>query len=176
DTGSVTIATRNVSLNDGDAKQLNLTKGDYVCLSFSDTGTGMDKKTLVKIFDPFFTTKGDAGTGLGLSQVYGFVQQSKGAINVSSKLNEGTKIIIYLPRCTTTESVDVKQNDDSTRELLLTGSETILLVDDKAELRDLLDDILSRNGYKVCLVSKIRGLAQGLGASLARDTTRFQCI
>ena len=159
DTGSVTIATRNVSLNDGDAKQLNLTKGDYVCLSFSDTGTGMDKKTLVKIFDPFFTTKGDAGTGLGLSQVYGFVQQSKGAINVSSKLNEGTKIIIYLPRCTTTESVDVKQNDDSTRELLLTGSETILLVDDKAELRDLLDDILSRNGYKVlCAESGIKAL------------------
>ena len=105
--------------------------------------------TLDKIFDPFFTTKGDGGTGLGLSQVYGFVQQSKGAIHVSSQPHEGTKIIIYLPRCIATESVDIKQNDDSARELLLTGSETVLLVDDKVELRDLLEDILSRNGYKV---------------------------
>ena len=149
DTGSVTIATLNVSLHDDEAKQLNLPEGDYVCLSFSDTGIGMDKKTLAKIFDPFFTTKGDAGTGLGLSQVYGFVQQSKGAIRVSSLPYEGTKIVIYLPRCIATESVKVKQNNDSAKELLLTGSETILLVDDKAELRVLLDDILSRNGYKV---------------------------
>ena len=159
DTGSITIATDNVSIDDEEAKQLNLPLGDYVCLSFSDTGNGMDKKTLVKIFDPFFTTKGDAGTGLGLSQVYGFVQQSKGAINVSSKPDEGTKIIIYLPRCTATKSVDVKQNDDSAREVLLTGSETILLVDDKAELRDLLDDVLSRNGYKViCAENGIKAL------------------
>ena len=136
-------------VHDDKAKQLNLSEGDYVCLSFSDTGIGMDKKTLVKIFDPFFTTKGDAGTGLGLSQVYGFVQQSKGAIRVSSLPNEGTKIMIYLPRCIATESVNVTQNDDSVKELLLTGSETVLLVDDKAELRELLDDILSRNGYKV---------------------------
>ena len=149
DTGSVTIATFNVSFDDEQAKQLNLSEGDYVCLSFSDTGIGMDKKTLLKIFDPFFTTKGDGGTGLGLSQVYGFVQQSKGAIHVSSEPNEGTKIMIYLPRCKATESIIVKQNDDSPRELLLTGSETILLVDDKAELRDLLEDILSRNGYRV---------------------------
>ena len=149
DTGSVTIATRNVSFGEEEAKQLNLSEGDYVGLSFSDTGIGMDKVTLHKIFDPFFTTKGDAGTGLGLSQVYGFVQQSKGAIHVSSQPHEGTKIIIYLPRCIATESVDIKQNDDSARELLPTGSETVLLVDDKAELRDLLEDILSRNGYTV---------------------------
>ena len=149
DTGSVTITTRNVRFDDEQAKQLNLSRGDYVYLSFSDTGIGMDKTTLHKIFDPFFTTKGDGGTGLGLSQVYGFVQQSKGAIHVSSKPCKGTKIMIYLPRCIVTESATVKQKDDSARELLLTGSETVLLVDDKAELRDLLDDVLSRNGYKV---------------------------
>jgi len=149
DTGSATIATRNIHFSDQEAKLINLSEGDYVRLSFTDTGTGMDKKTLLKIFDPFFTTKGDAGTGLGLFQVYGFVQQSKGSIHVTSQPNTGTTITIYLPRCTSKENICTKQNNEDTNGLLLTGTETILLVDDKEDLREVLNDILSRNGYKV---------------------------
>lgn len=96
--GHLTIRTRNEPLSVLDAQTLPLDAGDYVLLSITDTGCGMDDKTKEKIFDPFFSTKGDKGTGLGLSQVYGFMQRSGGAIQVYSKSGQGSRFALYFPR------------------------------------------------------------------------------
>lgn len=96
--GEVTIHTQNKIINDVDAQQLQLNTGEYVLLSITDTGCGMDEDTKEKIFDPFFTTKGELGTGLGLSQVYGFVQRSGGAIKVFSKPEHGSCFSFYFPK------------------------------------------------------------------------------
>ncbi len=148
DTGVFTITTKNVSLTAEDGGQLNIKPGDYVKLSFVDTGVGMDETTQQKAFDPFFTTKGDSGTGLGLSQVYGFAQQSGGAIQVYSKPEQGTQMVIYLPRClsSATDEPVVKTADTSWD---YSGDETILVVDDEGELCGLAKDFLTKHGYKV---------------------------
>lgn len=153
DTGTLTITTNNIHLNSDEAQLHDLSKGDYIRLSFADTGMGIDKNTLPKVFDPFFTTKGENGTGLGLSQVYGFVQQSRGAVTINSRPGKGTRLVIYLPRCTDTRVIHDDENDDlNTREFFLTGTETILVVDDKSEIRNMVGDILGKNGYQVISV------------------------
>lgn len=96
--GSLLIATSNVELTEKDSISLSVAAGKYIKVSISDTGTGMDKETISKIFDPFFSTKGDLGTGLGLSQVYGFVQRSNGAINIDSIIDKGTTFNLYFPK------------------------------------------------------------------------------
>lgn len=98
DGGSLALNTCNMHLMGLDAENINAPPGDYILLSITDTGNGMDKQTLQKIFNPFFTTKGSKGTGLGMSQVYEFVTRSNGNIQVFSTLGQGTRITIYLPR------------------------------------------------------------------------------
>jgi CheY-like chemotaxis protein len=148
DTGAFNITTQNISLMAEDVSQLNIKPGDYVMLSFADTGVGMNEKTQQKAFDPFFTSKGDSGTGLGLSQVYGFVQQSGGAIQVFSRPEQGTRMVIYLPRCfrSATDEPVLKTVGSSWD---YAGYETILVVDDEGELCSLAKDYLSKHGYKV---------------------------
>ena len=148
DTGTLIIKTQNVSLDAESAGQLNIKPGDYAVVSFSDTGAGMDEVTQRKVFDPFFTTKGDSGVGLGLSLVYGFVQQSDGAIHVSSQPGLGTQIVIYLPRYISSVSVEpeLKAVGSSWD---YSGDETILVVDDEEALCKLANDILVKHGYKV---------------------------
>ena len=96
--GVITIETRNEILDEINARLLQLDEGDFVLLSITDNGCGMDDATKAKIFDPFYTTKGDSGTGLGLSQVYGFVERSNGAIKVDSESGHGTCFTLYFPR------------------------------------------------------------------------------
>ncbi len=148
--GQFNIATNNVVINSVEAVQLNLESGKYVTLSFIDTGCGMDETTREKIFDPFYSTKGDEGTGLGLSQVYGFMQRCGGAIKVSSALAQGSRFTLYFPCYISSEDKEINENKTkiiSTSEL--EGNETILVVDDEVALQDIVSKILHKHGYHV---------------------------
>ena len=145
--GQLTIQTSNVQLDELSAGILQVDMGDYVLLSISDTGTGMDKNTKDKIFEPFFSTKGDMGTGLGLSQVYGFVERSDGAIKVYSEPGHGTRFTLYFPRHIGSDSEN--QQTITNNKIDLSGKETILVVDDEPALLGLTTEILGQQGYKV---------------------------
>ena len=148
DIGTFTIRTQNISMDAEDVSQLNIKPGEYVVVSFTDTGAGMSEATRLKVFDPYFTTKGDSGIGLGLSQVYGFAQQSGGEIHLSSQPGQGVKVLIYLPHCFSSASDDpVLKVADSSWDY--SGDETILVVDDEEALCGLAKEILINHGYKV---------------------------
>ena len=146
-TGRVTIHTSNIHLHSVNARLRNLPSGDYVLLSISDDGKGMDEATRQRIFDPFFTTKGEQGTGLGLSQVYGFTERSGGAIDVTSVPERGTRLQLYFPREQVREPLVAVTNSTATKKLA--GNETILVVDDEDKLLELCTEILSQQGYRV---------------------------
>ncbi|MBO6276748.1 MAG: sensor histidine kinase/response regulator fusion protein, partial [Pseudomonas sp.] len=100
DGGTLLVKTANHYLDASDLGTLeSVSSGDYVMLEVSDNGTGMSPQTLAKAFDPFFTTKPvGQGTGLGLSMIYGFAQQSGGHVSISSQSGQGTRVCLYLPR------------------------------------------------------------------------------
>lgn len=145
--GQLTIQTRNQSINTTNAWLLQLEPGDYLQLSIIDTGCGIDDITKEKIFDPFFSTKGEFGTGLGLSQAYGFVERSNGTIRVYSEENHGTRFTLYFPRFLGNEAKQPLTMTGNNRSL--TGNETILVVDDEPALLDLTALLLSQQGYQV---------------------------
>ena len=145
--GELTLRTHNELLDINDARLLHLEPGCYVQLSITDTGCGMDSQTVERIFDPFFSTKGEMGTGLGLSQVYSFVERTGGSVNVYSEKGKGTRFVIYFPRSTKSE-----KNEQDTQIInikSLSGTEVILVVDDEPSLVELAQDILSNQGYHV---------------------------
>lgn len=145
--GVLTIRTNNVSLDEEDTRQNpEVQPGAYVQVSFEDTGAGMEEETLQNIFEPFFTTKGYAGTGLGLPTVYGIVKQSGGHIAVESLPGQGTSFHIYLPAIPETAEPVSEKSEHST---LPAGSETILLVEDEANVREVGVKILEQLGYNV---------------------------
>ncbi len=148
--GKLTIETSNITLDEEYARfHAPLRPGDYVMVAISDTGAGMDTETQSHIFEPFFTTKGTKGTGLGLSTVYGIVKQSGGYIWVSSEVGRGTTFKIYLPRVAATgEAVALAAAPIEDRKVE-PGTETILLVEDEANLRYLARQYLEKQGYKV---------------------------
>jgi len=145
--GKLTIETRNEIITKIDAESLQIEPGDYILLSITDTGTGMDQLTKEKIFDPFYSTKGEKGTGLGLSQVYGFVERSHGSIQVYSELGHGTRLTLYFPR--DLEGENEEYSEEINNEIKLTGTETILIVDDEPALVKLSFTILTKAGYHV---------------------------
>jgi len=121
--------------------------GPYVLLSVNDTGTGMDQETCKKIFEPFFTTKEkDKGTGLGLATVYGIVKQHGGNLRVYSEPGHGTTFKIYLP---VSEETDEIKEMHALEPADLSGSETILVVEDSEQVRNLAKTVLKRKGYRV---------------------------
>ncbi len=147
--GVLRISSRNQSLDtDYVAQHPDTLAGDFIELSISDTGTGMDQETQSRMFEPFYTTKSkDKGTGLGMAMVYGFVQRFNGFIRVSSELNTGTVIQIYLPRSIAAVE-DLLPGSDNIPHLP-EGNETILVVDDEIELLQLAENYLTALGYQV---------------------------
>jgi len=148
--GRLTIETSNVSVDEEHARfHPPLASGNYVMLAISDTGAGMDSETQSRIFEPFFTTKGPKGTGLGLSTVYGIVKQSGGYIWVYSEPGKGTTFKIYLPRVAELAQTAAAGTAPTESVMPEPGTETILLVEDEANLRYLARQFLEKQGYRV---------------------------
>jgi PAS domain S-box-containing protein len=144
--GTLTIETANASLGEEYSwPNEDLTPGDYVMFTVSDTGRGMKASVRSRIFDPFFTTKQKGvGTGLGLSTVYGIVKQHRGHISVYSEPGRGTTFKVYLPRV---QGIPEHDTADPIRILRPTGAETILLVEDEDVVRELSREVLESLGY-----------------------------
>jgi CheY-like chemotaxis protein len=149
DGGKLTLETSNVHLDEKYAStQSEVLPGQYVMLAITDNGCGMPPDVKAKAFDPFFTTKDVGhGTGLGLSQVYGFVKQSRGHVNIYSEVGEGTTIKIYLPRVRSVATLEQEEIEQA----VAGGSlrETILVVEDDADVRSYGCDTLRELGYSV---------------------------
>jgi PAS domain S-box-containing protein len=146
--GTIVIETSAVEFDESIKEQYaQASPGSFVCLSVSDTGTGIPPEILPKIFEPFFTTKDvGKGTGLGLATVFGIVQQHNGWINVYSEIGQGTTFRIYLPRLA---RISDQKFVSPTTEPMPGGKETILVVEDEPKLRISVTNILSRLGYNV---------------------------
>jgi PAS domain S-box-containing protein len=147
--GELRISTHNVHL-DADFARAHATvqPGPHVLLRVVDTGTGMDEEVLAHIFEPFFTTKEvGKGTGLGLATCYGIVKQNRGSIWVQSSKGQGTTFEIYLPKADA--PLDQALLPERYIASRISGSETVLLVEDEAVVRDLAADALRRHGYQV---------------------------
>ena len=147
--GKLVIETANTDLDEGYVRaHADARPGCHVVLSVSDTGHGMDARTLSRVFEPFFTTKGpDKGTGLGLSTVYGVVKQSGGHVTAYSEPGHGTSFKVYLPRVD--EPMEPRPGQGAVSEALSRGTETILLAEDEESLRLMFRELLEGAGYVV---------------------------
>ena len=148
DGGRITIETANKWLDDRTARERDLSPGQYLSICVTDTGCGMSAETIERAFEPFYTTKPiGQGTGLGLSMIYGFARQSGGQVRIYSELGEGTTMCVYLPR-------HVGEANDAVSEDAVVGvknatGQTVLIVDDEATIRHLVDEVLDEAGYTV---------------------------
>jgi two-component system, cell cycle sensor histidine kinase and response regulator CckA len=145
--GSITIGTGNVTIDETSHRGPgDVEPGEYVVLTFSDDGRGMDRSVQQRIFEPFFTTKGkDRGTGLGLATVFGIVKQNAGFINLESTVGRGSTFRIYFPRFHG-EAVDQAPSEKPSA---LCGRETVLVVEDEEQLLSLAVQVLKEKGYTV---------------------------
>ncbi|MES1190624.1 MAG: PAS domain S-box protein [Steroidobacter sp.] len=167
--GVITLSARNVKPDSSFFRQHNeLPFGDYVTISVSDTGSGIAPQLLPRIFEPFFTTK-DAGkgSGLGLSMVHGFTQQSGGVVVASSELGKGTTISIYLPRDNLNQQAAL--GDTGETRIIQGGTETILVVEDDTDLRATTTLALESLGYRVVEASNSAAALQVLNTSARID-------
>lgn len=147
DGGQITVETANRRIDERDARQQDILEGEYVTLCVGDTGIGMSPDVIARAFDPFFTTKPiGQGTGLGLSMIYGFAQQSGGQVRISSAVGQGTTVCIFLPR----HHGAIVDHGQSVEVGILKQSEqaaTVLIVDDEPSVRMLLIDVAEDLGY-----------------------------
>jgi PAS domain S-box-containing protein len=166
--GRIGISTANVHL-ESDEQSPELVEGDYVVLSVADTGTGMPLEVLERALEPFFTTKEPgAGSGLGLSMIFGFAKQSGGHLAIDSQPGGGTTVHLYLPRVREAAAADPQHLIDPAMPV---GRESVLLVDDNAEMRSVARRHLSALGYRV------REAANGPAAvDCLREGKRFDLL
>ncbi|WP_337270803.1 hybrid sensor histidine kinase/response regulator [Oryzifoliimicrobium ureilyticus] len=144
--GKLTIELLNAHLDDDYARSHDeVTAGQYVMMAVSDTGSGMSPEIIDKVFEPFFSTKAEGkGSGLGLSMVYGFVKQSGGHVKIYSEVGHGTTVKLYLPRAHEAEDVEVVVDNGP----IVGGTETVLVVEDDAEVRETVIAMLTDLGYR----------------------------
>jgi PAS domain S-box-containing protein len=145
--GRLTIEVGNAFLDDAYARaHADVAPGQYVLLAVSDTGSGIAPEHLERVYEPFFTTKPeDKGTGLGLAMVYGFVKQSGGHLKIYSEVGAGTTVKLYLPRAAAREDALVNASDGE----VTGGDETVLVVEDDDEVREVAVSMLTELGYRV---------------------------
>lgn len=147
--GRLTVETCNRWIDREMGKELSIPEGQYLSMCVSDNGSGMSPEVVAKAFDPFFTTKPlGAGTGLGLSMIYGFAKQSGGHVRIYSEVGEGTTVCIYLPRHSGT-AVDHDHSAEALRLVPTDAGETVMIVDDEPSIRMLFADVLQEMGYHV---------------------------
>ena len=149
DGGRLTIETANARLDAAyAATQRDVTPGQYISISVSDTGVGMTAEVLERAVDPFFTTKPTGqGTGLGLSMIYGFAKQSNGHLRIYSEPGKGTTVRLYLPRYRGDGAAALHHEADKTETIVAGKGETVLVVDDEPIVRMLIIDVLTDLGY-----------------------------
>jgi PAS domain S-box-containing protein len=146
--GIITIRTGNQSIGKDHSMNIELFPGDYVFISVSDNGVGMEKSVMDHLFEPFFTTKDiGKGTGMGLSMVYGIVKQNKGGIHVESQTGKGSTFRIFLPRFSENSVVYETRTDKAS--LLSKGRETVLIVEDEPSILKMGKSILEKLGYRI---------------------------
>jgi hypothetical protein len=170
DGGVLTISTRRIEL-DGDARSgrlLGAGSGEYAAIAVSDTGVGMPSEVVGRIFDPFYTTKGDGGTGLGLSTVYGIVQQAHGDIEVYSTVGGGTTFTVYLPVAGHLAEASGPEPRPTDRERDPSEA-TVLVVEDEPRVRELVTTILDSAGHTVHVASTAEEALDQLEGGLAID-------
>jgi signal transduction histidine kinase/ActR/RegA family two-component response regulator len=148
--GTLSLTTRNVAVEPTDVAELgDIRPGRYVAVALADTGIGMSQDALARAFDPFFTTKGvGKGSGLGLSQLYGFVMQSGGHVTLDSEPGRGTVVTIYLPHATQVPDQSQVEVPEPPR---IKGAETVLVVEDDADVLDVAVATLTDLGYRILL-------------------------
>jgi CheY-like chemotaxis protein len=149
--GRLALSVEEIVLADGDAGKIEpaLAPGRYVALRIEDAGIGMSPETLARVYEPFFTTKEvGKGTGLGLSQVYGFVQQSGGAVAIDSALGRGTRVSMLLPRSVEAVASDARAHAGAAAP---TARATVLLVEDDAEVRGTSIAMVQDLGHQVLI-------------------------
>ncbi|MFI5228129.1 MAG: PAS domain S-box protein [Gemmatimonadales bacterium] len=168
--GKLLIESKNVTLSEPVFEQaMSYPAGPYVTLCVSDTGVGMDRQTQTRVFEPFFTTKGPGkGTGLGLATVYGIVKQSDGFISLYSEPGKGTSFKIYLPRLDATQQISEIESATARPG----RGETILLVEDQADVRRIVSLMLRRLGYRVLVASD----GDGALALVARNSSSIDLL
>jgi PAS domain S-box-containing protein len=146
--GDLFIETKKLCLPESEVMPFGVSPGRYVCIAMTDTGIGMDEKTLERIFDPFFSTKSPGrGTGLGLASVYGIIKNHGGFITVQSEPGSGSTFNVYLP-ATEKEAICTEELPGE----ILAGRETILVVDDEKQITEVVKEILESLGYRVHIV------------------------
>jgi len=157
--GTLTVSTANTDLGlEFKRKHPGASPGRYVMFSVADSGTGMDAHAMAHLFEPFFTTKEPGkGTGLGLSMVYGIVKQSGGYVTVESEVGRGSSFRVYLPRVEGAEELPAPQAALAARS---NGTGTILLVEDEAAVRSLVETILTGDGYNVLVADSAEDAVQ----------------
>ncbi len=145
--GQLSIETKNVVIAADDPTiGDDITPGQFVMISISDTGTGMPPETIERAFEPFFTTKEvGKGSGLGLSQLYGFVRQSGGTVKIESKMGSGTTVAVYLPRALR----GAPHVEPAAPQAKIKGSETVLVVEDDPDVLDIAVETLTDLGYRI---------------------------
>ena len=149
DGGSLSIALEATDLDSQQAQEMSVPAGEYAVITVADTGSGMDEDSRLKIFEPFFTTKAfGTGSGLGLSMVYGFIQQSGGAIQVRSKLGEGTALTIYLPLVRLQNAGGIGESEDKAS-LKYGSGELLLLIEDDPDVSETIADQLQNLGFAI---------------------------